>query len=103
MLLLPCFAAAQTENVNATGNAHELMDASAPPSGPSGSQVKVSWVVFDFGRPVTLDGIFLYSHGDSIHDVSDHFFQPATPGSSTNPKAITWLWLACLKVLLAKA
>lgn len=50
----------------------------------------MSWIVLDFGRQVTLDGLRLYSHGDSIHDVSDHFFQPATPGSSTNPKAITW-------------
>jgi hypothetical protein len=75
VLSLPCFAAALTASA-------------ANSSGPSGPQV--SWIVLDFGRQVTLDGLRLYSHGDSIHDVSDHFFQPATPGSSTNPKAITW-------------
>lgn len=86
ILPLPCFSSGN----NATGSARLMhMDASAAtPAAPSEPQV--SWIVFDFGRQVTLDGFYLYSHGDSIHDVSDHFFQPATPGSSTNPTAITW-------------
>ena len=97
VLALPCFSvAALTEsNNNATGNAHGLMmhmDGLATPSGPSGPQV--SWIVLDFGRQVTLDGFRLYSHGDSINDVSNHFFQPAAPGSSTNPKMITWAAVA---------
>ena len=96
VLLLPSFAAALTESNDATGNAHGL----STPSGQSGpppvsaSAPVVSWVVFDFGRQVTLDGLRLYSHGDAIHDVSNHFFQPAAPGSSVDPKAITWAAVA---------
>jgi hypothetical protein len=64
-----------------------LMDQWVTPA--SGYGTHVSWLVLDFGREVTLDGIRLYSHGDSIHDVSNHFFQPASR-NSTNPATITW-------------
>jgi hypothetical protein len=49
--------------------------------GPPDAPQKASWLVFDFGRDVSLDGIRLYSHGDGIHDVVSHYFQAAMPGT----------------------
>lgn len=67
------------------GKAGGMMDTWAgPPPDP-----RVSWLVFDFGEEVTLDMFRLYAHGDGVHDVSDHFFQPATRGSSPTG-SITW-------------
>lgn len=47
-----------------------------------------SWLVFDFGKSVSLDGFRLYSAGDSIHDITKHFLQAATPSST--PGSVTW-------------
>jgi hypothetical protein len=34
-----------------------------------------SWLVFDFGQAVHLDGFRVYSHGDGVHDVSSHYME----------------------------
>lgn len=47
-----------------------------------------SWLVFDFQRSVTLDGFRLYSHGDGVHDITKHYLQAASMGST--PGGISW-------------
>jgi hypothetical protein len=38
-----------------------------------------SWVVYDFGRNVTLDGVRVYSYGDGVHDPNHMYVQGARP------------------------
>jgi hypothetical protein len=39
----------------------------------------VSWVVYDFGRRVTLDGVKVYIYGDGVHDPRHMYLQGAQP------------------------
>eukprot|EP00750_Incisomonas_marina_P011990 INCI16455.1.p1 GENE.INCI16455.1~~INCI16455.1.p1 ORF type:complete len:268 (+),score=39.38 INCI16455.1:3-806(+) len=55
----------------------------------TGQAKQTSWLVFDFGAPVSFDGFRLYGHGDSIHDVTGHFLQVAT-ASSVPGTTIQW-------------
>ena len=45
----------------------------------SASASELSWVVYDFGRPVTLDGIKVYIYGDGVHDPQNMYLQGAQP------------------------
>eukprot|EP01050_Picozoa_sp_SAG11_P004903 SAG11_NODE_326_length_10708_cov_6.937035_4_plen_1050_part_00 len=41
----------------------------------------VSWVVYDFSRRVTLDGVKVYIYGDGVHDPRHMYLQGAQPAS----------------------
>lgn len=62
---------------------HGYCDQILPFTPPSPPPELCSWLVFDFGRPVRLDGFRVYPHGDGVHDISSHYMEAAGEAGAT--------------------